>query len=1265
MFWAERERMGSASVVEAEGAARSMELARLLDALGTVQAQGSRLVLVEAPHGAGKTRLLQALRRQQLLGGGLVLEAWCAPSPPFGAVARIVQEAIRWLREAGEPFAPPEALRCRGGCHGLWFEHGGELASHADFEGSGRPTSVSREAFLDAALEPLRALGRTRTPLLLLHELDRADTATLDWLARLIEPPPPWAPEARAPRLLAVASAGSTDPLAGWLEALQASGRLEHLPLAPLGLDGVRALLQSPRLARRVLERTGGHVESIERLLEAPPPPPEVHWARALEALPDATRELLQSIALLGRPVEPEELAALLEGGPCSGDLPALLERLEEDGWLLRSGNAAWCLAREGGRERLLAALSEPRRRRLHARWAQALLEREHGRAEAVEHALRAARIDLALQHAQEAAEALFARHADREAVELLARVVGAAGEDAPGHLREAVVGMALRAASPEPALPVARQLLQQEPHPDLALRLGRLFRMADRLGEAEQALRHASGPSAPRSLRLAALAERAAVAFERDAHEEAERLARQVLDRAEEEPHEHDTLLSARNTLGKLSLARGEEHDAEEAFRHNLQAAEAAGLPQRVAHARINLAVVAIRRRRLEEAEHALRLALREARESGAAREEVFALANLAITAMRQRRFDEALDRYRAAMDRLRAMGLKTLLARASVSLGELYLSLGDAKRAHALAEFAGQVGGTQWSPWARVEQLLLQGRCALAEGEARAAAASFELAWQLASDQETSRRFHAVAGCVRAALLQGKTSLALQWFSRIPERLAADERAEHALLCVEVERARLGGERLRSTVQRAVTLAEEAGDPLRSLRAWSMLARVALDGDQPEQARAAYEQALQLERRLSERVPVEFAEAWSRRPARRLLDELADRLVHSCPHRTTPPPPVVEPSGAHRIQTLRLRFPMFVGASEAMRQILERIDRVAATDTLVMVRGESGTGKELVAEALHQASRRARGPLVKVNCAALVETLLLSELFGHEKGAFTGATSRRRGRFELADGGTLFLDEIGDITPKTQVALLRVLQERTFERVGGTQPLSVDVRIVAATNRDLERLVAEGTFREDLYYRLRCVTIELPPLRERREDVPELAAHLLERLAREQGIPRRRLSAAAATRLQHHHWPGNVRELENVLRAAALFADRVLLRPEDVEPFLEPPPPRASTPPPPLEQPEPTSAPSMPSEDSAAPRETLETALYERVRDSGRSWLEWKKELERACVAHALREAGGNITRAAKLLGMKRPRLSQLVKEYDLGSLKREVRP
>jgi DNA-binding NtrC family response regulator len=315
--------------------------------------------------------------------------------------------------------------------------------------------------------------------------------------------------------------------------------------------------------------------------------------------------------------------------------------------------------------------------------------------------------------------------------------------------------------------------------------------------------------------------------------------------------------------------------------------------------------------------------------------------------------------------------------------------------------------------------------------------------------------------------------------------------------------------------------------------------------------------------------------------------------------------------------------RFESLIGSGDAMRGVFETIRKVAETDLTVLVRGESGTGKELVAQALHHRSPRSRGPFVAVNCVAIQRELVESELFGHERGAFTGADARRSGRFEDADGGTIFLDEIGDMPGETQAKVLRVLQERSFARVGGNRPVEVDVRVVAATHQPLEAEVRAGRFREDLYYRLRVVEIELPPLRERLEDVPALAVAFLEQLATRLGRPRMQITPEALAALVRHSWPGNVRELRNALERAAVLAAGETIDAPDLELSPAPGSPAA------------TPDPRIPFGD--AKREAV--ASFERV-----------------YLLRALREHDGNVSRTAAAIGMVRQSLQQKIRELGL---------
>ncbi len=306
--------------------------------------------------------------------------------------------------------------------------------------------------------------------------------------------------------------------------------------------------------------------------------------------------------------------------------------------------------------------------------------------------------------------------------------------------------------------------------------------------------------------------------------------------------------------------------------------------------------------------------------------------------------------------------------------------------------------------------------------------------------------------------------------------------------------------------------------------------------------------------------------------------------------------------------------QFQDLLSKNQKMQALFELAKVAAQSPSTILILGESGTGKELLARAIHAESPRNRGPFIVVSCAALTETLLESELFGHEKGAFTGATSRKKGKFELADGGTLFLDEIGDISPKLQLDLLRALEERRFYRVGGTEPIHVDTRIIAATNRDLKKATEEGKFREDLYFRLNVIPMTLPPLRERKEDIPLLVEHFVDQLSAEMGKQLERISGEATDLVMAYHWPGNVRELKNILERGAVVAKGPIIEAEDLG----------------LALPEGEEA-------EGAPPASL-------------------KEMERGHILNVLKEHDWNITQSAQILGIDRVTLYHKIKKYNL---------
>jgi Nif-specific regulatory protein len=325
------------------------------------------------------------------------------------------------------------------------------------------------------------------------------------------------------------------------------------------------------------------------------------------------------------------------------------------------------------------------------------------------------------------------------------------------------------------------------------------------------------------------------------------------------------------------------------------------------------------------------------------------------------------------------------------------------------------------------------------------------------------------------------------------------------------------------------------------------------------------------------------------------------------------------------HELQE-RYDFSNIIGTSGPMRQAYEQIAHVAQTNTTVLIRGESGTGKELIAHAIHYSSARAKKPFVKVSVAALPDTLIESEMFGYEKGAFTGAMARKRGRFELAEGGTLFLDEVGELNAATQVKLLRVLQEREFERLGGTETIKVNVRVVAATNKDLETAIGAREFREDLYYRLNVFSIFVPPLRERKPDVMLLADHFLAKYSRQHGKNIKRIATPAIDMLMSYHWPGNVRELENTIERAVLTCDGNVIHGHHLPPTLQ-------------------------------TAEASGTVLRESLSDA-------VTHFEKDLILDALKSAKGNCAKAARLLGSTERVIGYKIRKYEIDTRRFKTR-
>ncbi|XXT22937.1 sigma 54-interacting transcriptional regulator [Sorangium sp. So ce429] len=750
-------------------------------------------------------------------------------------------------------------------------------------------------------------------------------------------------------------------------------------------------------------------------------------------------------------------------------------------------------------------------------------------------------------------------------------------------------------------------------------------------------------------------------------------------------------TRLQARNIFGKLLLAQQAWSEADRHFAADAWEAGCAGEHVSELRARLNRAIALLSSGRLDEARSMLAAVLDDGELRGERMATGYALTNLAVIANLKHEYPDALRLFERAIDIFRKIGDKVALVNLIANLAEIRLQLGLNDEAEQALAFARKVCGNV-IPGVRITHVAyVAAQIHLACGRPLDAWSELSGAFAYGAGSKLGECYALAA---RIALDDGDLLQAAHMINKAGAEATSSDwlRAEVTLL--EAMRARAAGAPFGQLAAEALALSRQAHSRECALEAHVLLHHASSSvnrpshapDDDPAAARSHLEAAIAIRDRVAASLPPEIARRYL---ARRSFAELArlEAYARSAAE--------VEPRGCElcgssacagcaRVPARALRpspavpaLKRMVGTTPAMLSLIHQIEKVGASDATVLIHGESGTGKELVAEAIHEVSARRMGPLVKVNCAALVETLLLSELFGHEKGSFTGAAARRRGRFELAEGGTLFLDEIGDISPRTQVALLRVLQDKSFERVGGVTPLRANVRIVCATHRDLRAMVSRGEFREDLYYRLRQLVLEVPALRQRPRDLPVIAAAILERIAAERGTTPKRLSSRAISALSRHSWPGNVRELENALRAAAIFADGEVIELEDftmnveglrdldaLEPASSPMTSRAGTTPA-IPAAEPSGGPrsSAPERAEAEPhspsmpvdRTPLELA-YAHVR-GGVSLSDMKREIERECIARALDESRGNITRAAALLGMKRPRLSQLVKQYGFG--------
>jgi len=1205
---------------------REAELAALVREQDEARAaHRARFVFVRGPAGVGKSHLLEAFGRALAAKGVPCFEGRSGRDVrrPWGVMAPLVRELLTHALRAGVPEAKVGAL-----------SRAVEPVLNSD-----GAAAAQRLVLFDAVAELVTLVGRD-APVFVLPDLDVADRASLElvrYLAAVFS-----TPDGRG-RGLFVLSFRDDAKLPEPLDELvgRVSGRT--LALSGLDVDGIRAFLSRGDVVQRLLDVTGGNPDRLTELLERPAPAVDF-FVRRVERLPQAQRAVLEVLS-----VAPEALGVELLAGVLGEDVSAVAAQVDA---LVRErlvtvklvdGRATSRFARDVEKQALKGLLDAPRQLELSRRLGKALAAA--GQALAAAELLLWAAPAEATREALAAASALVARGALEDARPLLERALThAAGEErveAAATLGR-VLGLLGEYGRGARRLLEAARLGADAQRPERWLEAARLLVKRGRLGFAEAVL-DAAGQAPALALETAAV--KAELAMLRGEPAAAVDSCRRALARDEATG---EVAITLRNVMGRALLAQGEAARAQALFAENAAAAEALGLAQLAAHARLNEGVAAFK-----QGERAQAIAAWEATGVESRPVQAAAHANLGSLYAESGDFELALEHLTRALQAFGRYSAGREVAMAASNLARLHHFLGDLERAGELSAHALTHAARLGEGYLVASAKLNLGAVALDRRGLPEATRLLDEA-RVGFEQAGNDGYAALAAALkaRAHLLAGeRTQAEVELGRRCVEKGAAALPA--ATLEVELTRGELclalgdllGAGRAAGRAREALLARPDLEGPVRTYFLMGKLRQAAADGGG---AQAEFERAGRLLDELVQRVPPVRRTAFLSVPRRAEVLAVVEpelRLPRAAAALAVPHAEVE-------------RFQGFVGRSEALRRITKQLEPIGRSNATVLVRGESGTGKELLADALHALSPRRHMPLVKVNCAAMVEELLLSELFGHEKGAFTGAIRERKGRFELADGGTIFLDEIGDISPKAQVALLRVLQEREFERVGGTRTLKVDVRVICATNRDLEALIAQGRFRADLYYRLKGVMLELPPLRDRLDDLPALAQHFLARSAKERGEAPRTLSEEALALLARHDWPGNVRELENVVAAAAIFAEGPVI---GVDAFSHVAELRALLDGVPASVPVPAPAPQVaaaapvevaaptPAVDVAAPPGKLD--YYELARQRGISLKDLRHEVEMQCIKRALLEAKGNISEAARLLQMKRSRLSQIV--------------
>jgi len=1183
----------------------------------------SGVLLVHGVSGVGQSDAVTAIKAGvSSVSGGLVLEGRC--SVQAAKAFEPIHGIVGTLQLCASGDCDPgllSAVTTRLAQVVVQLDEDGTPLRRMDQLGGIRDSRVNR---YEDVRRLLCEVAQKRPTVVVVHDIHFADDDTLcllEYLVRDINGGVPiiGASAHRSARPAMVFTVNDDTPMGRrTLRRFQTHSVVESVPIAPLDNDGLAAMLTEPVLSSKLMRLTEGRPARLRALVSA---------------LPNDLDELIR-YRLTALDSQSLHVLRVLEAASTTSAIPGTLASVADVAWSVLNelkaeeflvdevvdGKSHVRLNDAYARHSILAPSSDDEKHAIHDAWSQYWTEQYDASGDEVQQ-LRAFRHLLQSERVEEAASIALRLHqwlaqngGLQQSAELLESVLSVASTH-QSELTIALIDVHVSMGCFERALDLCNDLVDSaDTYVDL--RRAQIHGLQGDLDAANIALSTLyNADDMPADLRQVVTCEWIDVLIRKGALDEAETLC-DALD----DPPETVSL-----SRGKIAFWRGDYQAATDAYDTLLTGRN----PERVALRAIvlhNLGLVDLRVGQYRQATHRLQEALALFEQNARYFEATVCRHNLGIAYEFGQRLGLAISMFEQTIDGFERLGKQANLAGAINSLGDLYLGIGEYWKARRLFEHSQSIAEKNGLDYMCAFNDLRLGQVARLEGATSDAMDRLERARSsLETLGHTHELMEARLALAQCAYDRQDTSAARTHLKTILGSEHEESEARAQLVQASMDRAK-HPTRALDAVERAEQVLDRLEQWSGVAEAWWVMGAIFAHAGRTAEANEAYEKGRAVVARWRGNVPEQHRDAFD---AQRLIVELNNAV--SQPAAAAPPKAAPKQSAPVISDDQPIQYRGIIGRSQGMLRVFKTIDRIATADATILVTGESGTGKELIAQAIFEASNRADKPFVRVNAAAYADSLLESELFGHEKGSFTGAVARKIGAFEQADGGTLFLDEIGDISPKMQVSLLRALQEGEVRRVGGRLPIHVNVRVVCATNRDLDQMVKEGTFRQDLYFRVKGLPIELPALRDRGEDLNLIANHILAGLA-EQYDRTLFLDESASAILRRHTWPGNVRELENVLRSVIFFVDDDTITEADL-----------------LQH---TALKDMGFDESVA---LVDVSVPENI-EAGFDLAEAKRVMEIEYIQRALDQTNGNITQAAALLSMKRPRLSQKIKEYRL---------